>query len=132
MEGRITIQTVPVVNAINPVSMNASGSLIAGALAPSCEAETTGLAVSGLTAADMGNEASIGLFSAFTRETAGFELGVKVHGAAIRLRAERRTRREGGDCLQNRYQGLRWLKSACVQVDELGLFSRDATVIASS
>lgn len=105
MAGRITIQTAPVVKAISPVSINASGNLMAGALPPDGAGETAECAGAGLAAVDMGNETSIGLSGALPRKTTGFKLGIKVHGPPIRSRAKHRTRRESGNGFQNCYQG---------------------------
>jgi hypothetical protein len=99
--------------------MKASGSLIAGALAPNWDAETAGRFGARLTVADMGNKASIWLFHAFARKTAGFELRVKMHRTPICLGAQNCALWERSDRFQNGHERLRWFQSTRIEIDHL-------------
>ena len=74
--GCTTSQTVPTDSEHTPVKMNASGKLTDGAFAPNGAVLGTVFGTNGLTAADMGKEATIGLFFGFGSEPALCKLGV--------------------------------------------------------
>lgn len=65
----------------------------------------------------MGKEASIGLFVGFGCETTLFELGVKMHGAAVRPGPQHGVGPESGSRLENGHEGLWWFETARVEVN---------------
>jgi hypothetical protein len=75
------------------------------------------LADAGLTAVDVGKEASIRLLRSLAHKTALFEMSVEVHRAAVRAGAQSGS---GGQCregLKNFHHRLRRFKSTRVHVD---------------
>src|SRR5579859_3925284 len=85
---------------------------------PSGEAAGTTKACPGLSPADMGKEAAIGLFLGFALETTRFELGVEMHRTAIGAGAEFKACRQDRQCFQNFHQRLRRFQAARVHLDE--------------
>jgi hypothetical protein len=104
-----------------PVITKRNGSETDGAWASAMAAFLTGtrhglltLAGAGLGAANVSDEASIGLFLAYAREPALFELGVEMHWTAISAGVEFSFLREAADRFKDAHQRLRRLKAACV------------------
>src|ERR1035437_7114943 len=70
-----------------------------------------------LAAADMGDKASILLFFGLAGEPALFQLGVKVHGAAVGERAQLGAGRQSRQRFQDLYERLRRLHAAGIHLD---------------
>src|SRR5947208_1040788 len=102
MAGSSVSQMVPTNRAASPVRMNVSGSIVeepvvfgpGGAL-------TVRPGAADLLAADLSNEASIGLFLGFACEAARFELSVEMDGTTIGSRPQFSSGGKGRQRFQN-------------------------------
>ena len=70
-----------------------------------------------LTPADMGKEAAIGLLRGFANKAALFEVGIQVHGAAIRAGTNTGSGGQVGERLQNFHHRLRRFQSAGIHFE---------------